>query len=147
MNIIEIMNSTFVPMVMITGLALIILGLQDRYGRVIDRIRLLHTVIVKNDMDPVLIKSYKKQVPILFRRGKLLRNAMLCMYSAVFFGIASSIAILSAYIENIDMTTLMAFVVVLGLVSFFVGSIFAIMDIYASYQAIEIEMEGVAIKP
>jgi len=52
-------------------------------------------------------------------------------------------AILSAYIENIDMTILMAFVVVLGLISFFVGSIFAIMDIHASYQAIEIEMEGV----
>jgi len=51
MNIIEIMNSTFVPMVMITGLALIILGLQDRYGRVIDRIRLLQVMVSVNHVN------------------------------------------------------------------------------------------------
>lgn len=73
--------------------------------------------------------------------AKLLRTALLSMYIAIFFAIFSSIAILISSIENISIAGFMIITMIFSLGSLFVGSVFVIIYIFMSLNAIEIDLK------
>jgi hypothetical protein len=136
------MNNSFVPLAIITGIALLILGMNERYSRVMESIRSLHRELIREDIkNESLIKCYKKQINTLIRMAKVLRTALLLMYIAIFFSIASSIAILLSSIENIQTAEFMIITMILSLGSLFFGIVFVIIHVFISLNAIEIDLE------
>jgi len=118
LNILNLMNNAFVPMVMITGVALLILGINERYSSVMNRIRDMHKELLVNEIKKdSVIKSYKKQLDTLLLMAKILRNAILSMYFSVFFAIISSISILISFLLNIQLDSLMLISMIISLVS------------------------------
>jgi hypothetical protein len=79
------------PAVMISACGLMLLTLGNKYARVVDRIRnfaaearLLHDRAEKlSPAEAERMRMLDVQIPDLFRRGKLLRNAVLYFYTAV----------------------------------------------------------------
>jgi hypothetical protein len=141
-DVFNIMNNSFVPLAIITGIALLILGMNERYSRVMESIRSLHRELIREDIkNESLIKCYKKQINTLIRMAKVLRTALLLMYIAIFFSIASSIAILLSSIENIQTAEFMIITMILSLGSLFFGIIFVIIHVFISLNAIEIDLE------
>ncbi|MDP8012061.1 MAG: DUF2721 domain-containing protein [Thermoplasmata archaeon] len=137
------MNDAFVPMVMITGLALLILGINERYSSVLNRIRDMHKDLLLNKIENEKVKdSYKKQMNTLLLMAKILKNALLSMYFAVFFAIISSISILISFLLNFQLQDIMLLSMIFSLVSMFLGAIFVIIHISLSLKAIEIDVKS-----
>ncbi|MGC8663835.1 MAG: DUF2721 domain-containing protein [Thermoplasmata archaeon] len=147
LNILNLMNDAFVPMVMITGVALLILGINERYSSVMNRIRDMHKdlIIGKIEKDDV-IKSYKEQLNALILMAKILKNAMLSMYFSVFFAVVSSLSILISFLSDVQLEAIMLISMIFSLVSMFMGAIFVILHISFSLKAIEIDIKNLGLK-
>ncbi|MEI8064403.1 MAG: DUF2721 domain-containing protein [Verrucomicrobiota bacterium] len=86
------------PAVMVSACGLMLLSLGNKYARVVDRIRnfaaelrglrKLGTNI--NPVDHQRLEMLALQIPDLFRRGRLLRNAVLFFYVAISFFVICS---------------------------------------------------------
>jgi len=141
MGLIEILQSSLVPAIILSGAGLISLSLQNRYGRVIDRIRAFHYEMLRNTETP---KFVEEQLDILIRRGKLLRNSMTAMLLCILFAVLTTI--LTTILLLFD-TPLNAFIVLLSffisLLSLFLAMIFAVIEIFISYDAVIKEDEAV----
>jgi hypothetical protein len=141
-NVFTVINDSFVPLVIITGIALLILGINERYTRVMESIRTLHRELIREDIkNENLIKCYKNQITTLIKMAKILRTVLLSMYIAIFFAISSSIAILISSIEEISVAEFTIITMVLSLGSLFLGSLFVIIYIFISLSAIEIDLK------
>ncbi len=141
-DILSIMNNSFVPLAIITGIALLILGINERYSRVMESIRSLHRELIREDIkNEDIIKCFKRQISSLIRMAKVLRTALLLMYIAIFFSIASSIAILLSSLENLQTTEFMIITMIFSLGSLFFGIVFVIIHIFISLNAIEIDLK------
>ncbi|MGC8645865.1 MAG: DUF2721 domain-containing protein, partial [Thermoplasmata archaeon] len=90
LNIVNLMNDSFVPLALITGVALLILGANERYSSVMNRIRNMHRELFLGEIKGHLVSSYKDQISTLILMAKLLRNALLSLYFSVFFSVISS---------------------------------------------------------
>lgn len=72
-NLIKILQTSISPVVMISGVGLLLLSMTNRFGRAIDRARALLLEIPKRPQDKVLLEE---QIRILYRRAQLLRQAI-----------------------------------------------------------------------
>ena len=141
-DILSLMNDAFVPMALITGVALLILGINERYSNVMERIRNLNRELVCDELKNGKIEaSYNRQILSLIKMARILRNALLSMYFAVFFAIISSISTIISIIGGVQLTDLMLISLVFSLLSVFLGSIFIISHIILSLRAIEIDIK------
>ncbi len=141
MDLLEILQSSLVPAIILSAAGLISLSIQNRYGRVIDRIRAFHyEMIRKNEVS----KFVEKQLDILIRRGKFLRNSMaailLCILFAVLTTILTTILLLSNPPINAFIILLFFFI---SLLSLFFAILFAVIEIFISYDAVIKEDEAV----
>jgi small-conductance mechanosensitive channel len=79
------------PAVMVSACGLMLLGLGNKYARVVDRIRSFAAEVralrklgaTATEADRHRLRILELQIPDLFRRGKLLRNALLYCYMAI----------------------------------------------------------------
>ncbi len=142
----EIIAAALAPILLISGAGLLALSIQNRYGRVIDRIREFNTEIrdlcskCEKDVGKRK-KSIDVQTRLLIKRGIYLRNALLLLFVTVMLASFSSVFIL---LEAISSSPLEFFATVsfsVALISMFAGILFAIMDVALSYRAIEVEIE------
>ena len=79
------------PAVMVSACGLMLLGLGNKYARVVDRIRSYAAEVRAlrklgpnaTEADRHRLQILEVQIPDLFRRGKLLRNSVLYFYLAI----------------------------------------------------------------
>lgn len=89
------------PAVMVSACGLMLLSLGNKYARVVDRIRLFAAEIraIEKLGDAAAVSDMERmrtldlQIPDLFRRGRLLRNAVLFYHTAVMLFVACSFGI------------------------------------------------------
>ncbi len=89
------------PAVMVSACGLMLLGLGNRYARVVDRIRafagemrgLQKLGAAASPVDAERLRVLNVQIPDLFRRGRLLRNAVLFCHTAITLFVACSFVI------------------------------------------------------
>ncbi len=142
----EIISAALAPILLISGAGLLALSIQNRYGRVIDRIREFNTEMrtfcrdCENDAEKRK-KSIDLQTELLTKRGIYLRNALLLLFVTVLLASLSSVFILLEAISSSSLEFLATVSFSLALLSMFAGILFAIMDVALSYRAIEVEIE------
>lgn len=143
--LINIIESVLTSMFLISGVGLLLLMLQNRYGRIIDRIREFNSEFVRlrneKKTNTARYKSLKAQLNILFKRGKLLRNTMSMLYIAIFLTVCASLLTFVAFFLEND---LLAIILVLtpfsmSLLCILAGLTLAIMEIFLSYDAVQAE--------
>ena len=139
MALLEILQSSLVPAIILSGAGLISLSLQNRYGRVIDRIRAFHYEMLRKDKAS---KFAEEQLDILIRRGRLLRNSMTAMLLCILFAVLTTILLLFHSIFSINAFIILLFFFV-SLLSLFLAMIFAVIEIFISYDAVIKEDEAV----
>jgi hypothetical protein len=143
----KIIGGVLTPAIMVSCCGLLLLSLQNKYGRIIDRIRqfntekrTLLTKEVLTDVDKTRLESIKKQLEILVKRGRYQKNATLCLYIGVISFVTTSISIaLSLRISAIIMLAILMFG--LGMLLVLAGAIFAAMEIRISYRTTLLEIE------
>jgi hypothetical protein len=141
------------PGLMISACGLLLLGMNNKYSLVVNRIRLLNEerrrVLRKSEeseftyQENIRIESISKQLEKLTFRVKLVRNAVLFYTIAVALFVITSLLIGFGYL--FDITRLNSFITtlfLLGMVSVLCGVIFAAYETYRGYEIVKYEVES-----
>jgi Flp pilus assembly protein TadB len=152
-SIIEIIQLMLAPGLMISACGLLLLGLNNKYSIVVNRIRLLNEerrkTLRKIDepefsyQENVRLESISKQLEKLTYRVKLVRNAVLFYTIAVALFVVTSLFIGFSYL--FDVTRINSFITtffLLGMVSVLCGVIFAAYETYKGYEIVKFEVES-----
>lgn len=127
-EILELIKEVLIPFVLISAEGLVALTVQNRFGRVIDRVREINSKI---EGDPQREKPFIEELKILFKRGLLLRNSMICLFISIMLCILSSLMIFTRKLIGISIYSFSA-----ALLFFFAGMAIAIIDLFVSYDAL-----------
>lgn len=150
-TIVEIIQLMLAPGLMISACGLLLLGMNNKYSLVVNRIRLLNDerrkIVHKLDdknfnyHENVRLASISKQLDALIYRVKLVRNAVLFYTVAVALFVLTSLSIGAEQIFSLErLNSVITILFSLGMVSVLVGVIFAAYETYKGYEIVRFEV-------
>jgi len=152
-SIVQIIQLMLAPGLMISACGLLLLGMNNKYSLVVNRIRLLNEERRKalrkiddpkfSSQENIRIESISQQLQILTYRVKLVRNAVLFYTIAVALFVITSLFIGFGYL--FDITRLNSFITalfLLGMISVLCGAIFAACETYKGYEIVKYELDS-----
>jgi hypothetical protein len=153
-NAIQAIQAMLTPAVGISAVALIVLGLGNRFSSLFNRIRLLNDerrrlaeeLVKKGELSYTANSRYMsimKQHDELLMRSRIVRNALLLMQSAIGFFTLASIAIGLNIFFGEEVMKLVPFVFfMMGMLCVLGGVTYTAVDFWRSYQIIKIEVKA-----
>lgn len=152
-SIVQIIQLMLAPGLMISACGLLLLGMNNKYSLVVNRIRILNEErrralhkMGENEFtlqENVRFESITKQLERLTYRVGLVRNAVLSYTIAVALFVLTSLLIGIGYL--FDITRMNSFITVLfllGMLSVLVGVLFAAYETYKGYAIVKYEVES-----
>lgn len=141
MNIIQAMLA---PAVMVSACGLLLLGMNNKYSLVIDRIRALHLEkrMHADTLTPARRENIDAQLKAFRKRVSMVRNAVVGYTIAVGCFILTSLGIgIQQWLSTPSLTLVAIIFFLIGMIAIFAGALFACIDAWTGYQVIMIEME------
>jgi len=145
-NLILIIQTSVAPCVLISGVGLLLLSMTNRIARPIDRIRLLLSEL--NTAAEGDKKAIKEQIDILYKRAKLLQNAITFAILSIFF---TGMVIFTLFLSGLytgsnsgvatDFTIFIQVFFGLALASLMVSLAYFLLDISEYLNSIRIEID------
>lgn len=150
-SIVDIIQAMLAPGIMISACALLLLGMNNKYSLIVNRIRLLDdekrkfASVSKNgnltDDDEHRLKSIKMQLTKMNYRIMIVRNAVTSYSTAIALFILSSLFIGLDYLFNTNFITGIALASFLaGMLSVMIGVLFAAKEVRKGYEVVQIEI-------
>lgn len=140
-GIIEILTSAIAPVTLVTGVAFLTSIMAPRFGRCIDRIRMILTKMESTSLGGSERENHLNQLGILYRRTKTLRNTMISAGVCILFvvlTIGSTFLHLLIGFPGSKVIVSIFFVALASLVILTIGFTF---DFLMSLNAVELEIE------
>jgi Protein of unknown function (DUF2721) len=143
-ELIPVIQTAIGPMILISGVGLLLLSMTNRLGRVIDRVRILSHGL---DSEPEEIQKRKiEQLIILWRRARLIRLAItLTAVSALCAALLIILIFLLALLK-LDTPWLMAGLFFICMSSLIGALIAFIKDINQTLAALKLEVRGTGMQ-
>jgi len=152
-SIVQIIQLMLAPGIMISACGLLLLGMNNKYSLVVNRIRILneerrralHKLGEKEFtfQENVRFESITKQLERLTYRVGLVRNAVLSYTIAVALFVLTSLLIGIGYLfDIIRMNSFITVLFLLGMLSVLVGVLFAAYETYKGYAIVKYEVES-----
>jgi len=145
-TIIEIINGMLAPGIMISACGLLLLGMNNKYSLVVNRIRTLNTEFRQLTPDELHRKeSILLQLPLLIIRMRLIRNAV-WFYTigiAMFIFSVFSIGFYFLLGENVITTSLSITFFIIALLSVFSGILHAAKEVRLGFEILKIETKDI----
>ncbi len=151
-SIVEIIQLMLAPGIMISACGLLLLGMNNKYSLVVNRIRLLNeerrkTIYKADDKDfkyyeNLRLESISMQITKLVYRVKLVRNAVLSYTVAVALFVLTSLFIGFGFLFNFTkLNSLITILFLLGMISVLCGVIYAAYETYKGYEIVNYEVK------
>lgn len=151
-SIVEVIQLMLAPGIMISACGLLLLGMNNKYSLVVNRIRLLNEekrrVISKvsgkefSYEETVRIESISLQIKKLVFRARLVRNAVLSYTIAVALFVITSLLIGFKYIFDLEkLGSGITTIFLIGMISVLAGVIFAAHETIKGYEIIQLEVK------
>ncbi|MCX6151211.1 MAG: DUF2721 domain-containing protein [Ignavibacteriales bacterium] len=151
MTVTQVIQLLIAPAVMINACGLLLLGINNKYSLVVNRVRLLneekrkmvHKVGEKNFTyeENVRLESITRQLKDLVYRVKLVRNSVLCYTSAVaLFVLTSLLTGFNFFVDAINLKMEIIGVFLAGMIMVLVGICFAFLETKKGYDIILYEV-------
>jgi Protein of unknown function (DUF2721) len=142
-SVVQILTESIAPVIVISGIGLLLLSISNRYGRAIDRARLIMRELRGSDTSSADVRHLEGQLRHTHQRVRLLRGSLIYGSISIFF---VTLTILSLFAEQVfqlrhDFVALPFFAACL--VSLVVSIYYSIRDITLSLAALELEMSSV----
>lgn len=143
-NISGIIQVVIMPAVMISACGLLFLGLQNRYGRIIDRLREFleekRAIKKSGEHDGSLITIIENEIQDLLKRGLLIKNSVRLLMTAIFIFVLTSLCIASHVVFQREVLSIIIFILfIFGYLSVLLSISFAIRELNLSYTALSKE--------
>ena len=134
------------PGIMISACGLLLLGMNNKYSLVVNRIRALNIEFrgLQNE-DIERQESILKQLPLLIQRMRIIRNAVWLYTIAIAFFIFSILSIgLFLLIQQTSIMNYISFgLFILALISLLIGVINAAKEVRLGYDILSIETKNI----
>lgn len=151
-SIVEIIQLMLAPGIMISACGLLLLGMNNKYSLVVNRIRLLNEerrkIIHRTDdkdfnyQENLRLESISLQITKLVYRVGLVRNAVLSYTTAVALFVLTSLLIgLSFLFDWTKFNSVITILFLLGMISVLCGVIFAAYETYKGYEIVNYEVK------
>ncbi len=151
-SIVQVIQLMLAPGLMISACGLLLLGMNNKYSLVVNRIRLLNEERRKffskageRDFqyeENIRLESISMQLKELTFRVKLVRNAVLSYTVAVAFFVLTSIFIGVQYATDSEkLNMVVTFLFLIGMVLVLIGVIFAAYETKKGYDIIHLEIK------
>ena len=149
--IVQLIQGMLAPGLMISACGLLLLGMNNKYSLVVNRIRLLteekrkifHQANI-DEVDSNRLSNIELQISHLIGRISLVRNAVFSYSLGVALFIVSSVLI---GVTNISRTPSFDWLILAffyaGMLAVFVGIIFAAIEVWKGYRIVKIEISEV----
>lgn len=153
-NALLVIQSMLAPALGISAVGLLLLGLNTRYSILVNRIRLLNEErrrylrhLQQHDAleyaDNIRFMSITNQSRELLVRSKYVRNAILSLQLAIALFVLASVTLgVNLFADDAVMQTVPLVVFVVGMLSVFVGIVYAGMEVYRSYSIVLLEVKA-----
>jgi hypothetical protein len=138
-ELVSILQASVSPVILISGVGLLILSITNRFGRVVDRARQMGAAL-REAPEPERTRI-DAQLKILFRRAQLLRAAVSFSAVSVLMAAVLVIALFLASFLRVEVVTLGAVLFVACLVSLIVSLLYFLQDLNVSLVALRVELE------
>jgi hypothetical protein len=149
--IVHLIQGMLAPGLMISACGLLLLGMNNKYSLVVNRIRLLNEekrkIFHQDSIDEIesnRLSNIELQISHLIERIFLVRNAVFSYSMAVAFFIVSSVLIgitINRHTSGFDWLIVAFFYA--GMFTVFVGIIFAAIEVWKGYRIVKIEISEV----
>jgi len=141
--VVQILTASIAPVIVISGVGLLLLSISNRYGRALDRARLIMRELQSSTTSSAEIRHLEEQLEHTHQRARLLRLSMTYGALSIFF---VSFMILSLFAEQVfglhtDYIALPFFAACL--VCLIIAMYYFIRDSTMSMAALELEMSSV----
>lgn len=149
LSVIQVIQLILAPAVMINACGLLLLSTSNKYSLVLNRIRLLNDekrklfrkAGEKNFEENLRLESLSKQLGQLMIRAKLMRDAVLCYTSGVGLFVVTSLLIgIQFFNAVLQFQYLILGIFLLGMISMFLGAIFAFLDAKRGYDIVQYDV-------
>lgn len=151
-SIVEIIQLMLAPGIMISACGLLLLGMNNKYSLVVNRIRLLNeerrkTIFKADDKDfkyleNLRLESISTQITKLIFRVKLVRNAVLSYTVAVALFVLTSLLIGLGFLFDLTkLNSIITTLFLLGMISVLIGVAFAAYETYKGYEIVNFEVK------
>lgn len=151
MPIVQLIQGMLAPGLMISACGLLLLGMNNKYSLVVNRIRLLTEEKRKifhqdsiDEIDSNRLSNIELQISHLIGRISLVRNAVFSYSMGVALFIVSSVLIgITINSETPSFNWLIVAFFYAGMFAVFVGIIFAAIEVWKGYRIVKIEISEV----
>ena len=137
-QLIPVLQTAVGPVILISGIGLVLLSLTNRFGRAADRMRQLLREM--RDAPPEFRKRLAGQVANLFRRAVLIQRAVIFGTVSLLFASVLIITLFFTALMKWDSALLISLLFICCLASLIISLIAFIMDIRLSLQALKMEL-------
>lgn len=138
-QLIPILQLSIGPVILISGIGLLLLSMTNRFGRTIDRARALQSA--RRTANEETIGRIEAQIEVIVRRARLLRLAILWASVSVLLAAILIIVLFISALMSVDVAWALA-LIFSGCLAAVIGSlIFFILDLNASLHALRLELE------
>ncbi len=139
-ELIPILQTAIGPMILISGLGLLLLTMTNRLGRTIDRSRQL--LDEYEALSSVARSKIDREIVVLWKRASYVRTAIL-LASATCLGAATLvITLFLTGLFSIDAPVVVSTVFIMSMLSLIASLVFFALDVNLTLSALRIELEG-----
>ncbi len=135
----SLMQSSISPVVLISGIGLLLLSMTNRIARVIDRVRQLTDE--KKVVEPEMERVLHMQIENLYKRAKNLRSGIILMIGSVLMAALIIITLFISQLYRLPITIIIVVEFFLCLVSLIISLLFYIKDISLTLKALDYKID------
>lgn len=137
-ELIPVLQVAVGPVILISGVGLLLLSLTNRFARAVDRSRLLvREMREATDADRLRLAG---QVEVLYRRARLIRISIVLSAVSVLLAALMMITLFLTALMNLEAAVLIILLFICCLVSLIASLAAFILDIHLSLQALKLEL-------
>ncbi len=143
-ELVPVLQTAIGPMILISGVGMLLLNMTNRLGRTIDRARQL-VELVKH-CDEIERRRYKLQLDILWKRARILQSAIALIATSALLAALLVIALFFCVLLKIEAAIVLSTLFILCLSSLIGALICFLRDINFTLHALAFEL-GLEKKP
>ena len=137
-ELIPVLQVSVGPVILISGIGLLLLSLTNRFGRAVDRSRhLIRELREASDADRLRLAG---QVQVLFRRARLIQISIILATLSVLFAAVLIVTLFFTALMKLELAVLISLMFIGCLTSLVISLITFLMDIHLSLKALKLEL-------
>jgi hypothetical protein len=139
-ELVAILQASIGPVILISGVGLLLLSMTNRLARTVDRSRELADVL--RQAPEAHRQRYTEQIRVLYQRARLVRSAISFATLSVLFAAILIISIFLSTFFHLEVVLLVVVLFICCMVSLIVSLAFFMRDINLALAALKVELES-----